>query len=154
VRSLIYVVAVGVVAGAAVVAARSMANRGRSPQDRWADDDRAAFAAAAERSQARVRVAVTLIHGDLTVSEAVARFREMLADDPISLRVLSIKYPDAPIDELAARQAAGYVDRYGATNPARRDELVRQLEALAVRQRSLRRPPPPRPFAEATIDRR
>jgi hypothetical protein len=151
---LIYVVAVGVVAGAAVVAARSMANRGRSPQDRWADDDRAAFAAAAQRSQARVGVAVALIRGDLTVPEAVARFREMLADDPVSVHVLSIKYPDVTIDALAARQAASYVDRYAVTNPARRDELLRQLEALAVRQPSLRRPPPPRPFAEATIDRR
>jgi hypothetical protein len=150
---LIYVVAVGIVAGAAVVAARSGANRGPSPQGRPTDDERAAFIATTERTQARVGVAVALIRGDLTVLEAVARFQEMLVDDPISLRVLSVKYPNAMIDELAARQAASYVDRYGAAKPARRDELVRQLEALAVRQPSLRRPPPPRPFADATADR-
>jgi hypothetical protein len=153
VRWFIYVMAVGIVAGAAMMAARPGANRGPSPRDRQADDDRAAFAAAAERTQARVEVAAALMRGDLTVPEAVARFREILGDDPVALRGLSAKYPDASMDELAARQAASYVSHYGATNPDRRDELVRQLEALAARQPSPRRPPPPWPFADTTIDR-
>ena len=129
----IYVIAIGVVAAAAAMAIRSSADRGRSAQVVGESEQRAIVAAIAERTQARVAVAVALVRGELTVPQALARFRDLLADDPVAQRGLGAKYPEASIDELATHQVALYLGRYGDENPARRDELVRQLNTLTER---------------------
>jgi hypothetical protein len=126
-----YVIAVGVVAAAAAMVVRSGASRAPSPQEVRAADERATLAAINERTRTRADVAAALVRGELTVLEAVARFRDLLTDDPAGLRGLWAKYPDAPLDELAAHQAAEYVAHRVAGDLFRRAELVRQLDALA-----------------------
>jgi hypothetical protein len=131
VHRVMYALVIGFVAVAALVAAHPGAGRARSASDAGAEDDRTAWEAAFRRTRGRIAAAVALVRGELTVPEAVARFRALLADDPVALRGLGAKYAGAPIDELAARQAASYVDQYGDEDPARRNDLVRQLNALA-----------------------
>ena len=123
-RRVVYVIAVGLVAAAAAVAVRPATNRARSPQDVRADEERAALAAIDGRTRAREAAATALVRGELTVPQAVARFRDLLADDPAGLRNLGARFPDAPLDELAAHQAAGYVAHRTAGDPYRKAELV------------------------------
>jgi len=124
-------IAIGVVAAVTVVAIRPDVNRGRSAEDVRVDEQRAAWAAIDERIHARCEVAAALVRGELTIPQAVARFQDLLADDPAAQRGLWAKYPDASMDELAARQAVGFVAQSTAGDAARRDDLVRQLSALA-----------------------
>jgi hypothetical protein len=127
-----YAIVIGFVAVAALVAARPGAGRARSASEARAEDDRTAWEASSRRTHARIAVAVALVRGELTLAEAVAHFRDLLADDPVALRGLGARYAGASIDELAARQAASYVDQYGDEDPPRRADLVRQLNALSL----------------------
>jgi hypothetical protein len=127
-----YAIVIGFVAVAALVAAHPGAGRARSASEAREVDDRTVWEASSRRTHARIAVAVALVRGEVTLAEAVTRFRTLLADDPVGLRGLGAKYAGASIDELAARQAASYVDGYGDEDPVRRNDLVRQLNALAA----------------------
>lgn len=139
---VIYVVAVGVVTAAAAVMIRPTDDGGPSAQDVRESERRAEFAAVAERTQARVALTIALLRGELTLPEAVTRFRDLLAGDPVGQRGLWAKYPAATIEELATRQIEGYLSRYGDEYPSRRDELVRQLNTQT---------PPPGPGAVVRV---
>lgn len=129
-RRFVYGMAIGVVAVAAAVAFRAGANRAPAVQEMQGADD-PAVAAAVEHARVRSDLAAALIRGELTVPQAVARFQDLLTDDPVALRALSARYPGASVEGLAAIQAVGFVEHSPVGDPGRRADLTRQLEAMA-----------------------
>ena len=85
--------------------------------------------AALSRNAMKMDVATELIHGNLTLSEASTRFREITLTDPAGLTYLRLAYPAAADDELHYRNVMGVVRGLLAREPKRRADLVAWLEA-------------------------
>jgi hypothetical protein len=85
--------------------------------------------AALLRNSMKMEVATELIRGNLTLSEASARFREITLTDAAGLTYLRRAYPAAADEELHYRNVIGVVRGLLAREPERRADLVERLEA-------------------------
>ena len=77
----------------------------------------------------KTETADALVWGELTLAEAVARFRELNGSDPTALAELRRHFPGASEDELTYRQVLHFAYAGPRWPPAKWAPRLRQLEA-------------------------
>jgi hypothetical protein len=85
------------------------------------------------RISLKQETAAALVRGEITLSEAAVRFRDVSGGDMASLSHLRNMYPQATDEELWYRQVIGYVRGFRASDPARVATLIPRLEAEVAR---------------------
>jgi hypothetical protein len=140
VRWIILLGVIGVAAVFAVRAGRGPVTSGEGGERLFETDEgrRAAelktqWAGALERSRERDAVATALVRGELTMAQAIDRFRALLRDDPAVLYGLHTSHPGVDEPFLPILQLAGIVDSHVPGDPIRKADIITRLNALVPR---------------------
>ena len=141
-------------AGAAIAAvilvqARPAARADQQPSswdpgetDAWADADAAdryrelddQTRQVADRLTRKIALADSLARGERTLDEVATRFRELNGPDRAAYRSLAREYPAAGDEELAYRQAIGFVRMAVKADRTRPATILPRLEADLARR--------------------
>jgi len=78
----------------------------------------ARMALARWRAEEKREAARALAHGRLTLTGAIARYRDLNAGDPSAIGLLADNYPSASEEEVICRQVFQFVRVLGAMDPA------------------------------------
>ena len=85
--------------------------------------------ASMSRTAKKLEVAAELIRGETTLSEAAARFREIVQSDPAALATLRVIFPTGTDEERYYRNVIAFVRGLARIEPVRVPALVGKLEA-------------------------
>jgi hypothetical protein len=120
VRWLILLGAVGAAGASAVVVGRP--DGADRPEAGLAE-----FRAVAERKGRKAAAASALVRGELTVDEAAAQIRTVLAEEPVVLVGLRAAHPGEPDEALVRRHLAAWVRAAACQDPDRAATALRRL---------------------------
>jgi hypothetical protein len=85
--------------------------------------------ASMSRTAKKLEVAAELIRGETTLSEAAARFREIIQCDPGALATLRVMFPTGTDEERYYRNVIAFVRGLVRIEPVRVPALIGKLEA-------------------------